>query len=149
MKLAHALGYSIRALTESTSDEVPLCEVILAGEGTGKVLQGAVFETALRWHDYTLLFVTDNVPFEDTLNIYLLDRHLNVADYARMYFIYATGIFSDIDLEEDDTVRFDFLGEKRWVLKLFSKKKFFIPVLSDTFGVHRPFSFFRRFQLSS
>jgi hypothetical protein len=43
MKLIHAPGYSIRVITSSTSDEVPLCEVIVAGKGTGKILQCAVF----------------------------------------------------------------------------------------------------------
>lgn len=63
------------------------------------------------------MFITDDVPFEEGLNIYLLDQQLNVADYARMYFGYSTGIFSDLDLTEDDTVRFRFLGEKIWTLK--------------------------------
>lgn len=67
-----------------------------------------MFEAALRWNDYVLLFLTDDVPFEETLNIYLLDKDLNVIDLARMYFMYATGIFSDLDLSEPDTVRFRF-----------------------------------------
>lgn len=148
MKLIHAPGYSIRVITSSTSDEVPLCEVIVAGKGTGKILQGAVFEAALKWNDYVLLFVTNDVFFEDTLNIYLLDQALNVVDYARMYYIYATGIFSDVDLDEIDTVQFTFLGDLRWVLRLFPEKKFFIPIFSDAFGVHRPLTFYRKFQLS-
>lgn len=96
MNLVHAPDYSIRCIKAST-DEVPLCEVMFGGKGTGKVLQGAVFEAALKWNDYILLFVTDDVPFEDTLNIYLLDQQLNIEDYARMYYIYATGIFADVD----------------------------------------------------
>ncbi|MBV7538994.1 hypothetical protein KW842_24805 [Duganella sp. sic0402] len=149
MKLLHTPAYSIRVITLSDADTVPLCEIIMAGKATGVILQGAVFEAALKWHDYTLLFLTNDVPFEDTLNIYLLDRDLNVADYARMYFMYATGIFSDLDLTEADTVRFNFLGEKRWILKLFSQKRFFVPVASSALEVHRPFTFFRRFQLSA
>lgn len=148
MKLLHAPNYSIRTITPSTSDAEPTCEVIVAGTATGRVLQGAVFEAALKWNEYTLLFLTDDVPFEDTLNIYLLDQHLNVEDYARMYFMYSTGIFSDLDLTENDTVRFRFLGEKVWTVRLFAEKKFVIPIVSDPLGVHRPFKFFRRFQLS-
>ncbi|MYM36862.1 hypothetical protein GTP38_21260 [Duganella sp. FT94W] len=148
MKLTHASGYSIRVITASTSDAVPLCEVVIDGTGTGKVLQGAVFEAALKWNDEVLLFLTDDVPFEDTLNIYLLDQHLHVADYARMYFMYSTGILSDVDLTEADTVRFNFLGKKRWTLKLFAEKKFCIPILSEALGVHRSLGLYRRFQLS-
>lgn len=149
MNPLHTSDYSIRVVTASTSDDVPQCEVVVAGTGTGKILQGAVFEAALKWNDYILLFVTNDVPFEDTLNIYLLDSQMNVEDYARLYYIYATGIFSALDVSEPDTVRFNFLGEQRWVLKLFDQKKFFVPVLSDTFGVHRPLTFFRKFHLSA
>lgn len=102
---------------------------------------------ALRWNGYVLLFLTDDVPFEDTLNIYLLDANLNIVDLARMFFIYATGIFSDLDLTQPDTVRFCFFGGTVWTLKLSPEKKFTLPVISDPTGVHRPFSFFRMFQL--
>ncbi|WP_373991259.1 hypothetical protein [Duganella sp. BuS-21] len=149
MKLVHAPGYSIRVITPSTSDTEPVCEVTVAGAATSTVLDGAVLEAALTWKEYVLLFLTNDVPFEDTLNIYLLDRHLNVADYARMYFMYSTGIFSHLDLTEDDTVRFEFLGEMTWTLKLFPEKKFAIPIVSAPLGVHRPHTFFQRFQLSA
>jgi hypothetical protein len=149
MKLVHAPDYSIRVITPSTSDTEPVCEVIVAGAATSIVLEGAVLEAALTWKEYLLLFLTNDVPFEDTLNIYLLDAHLNVTDYARMYYIYSTGIFSHLDLTEDDTVRFEFLGEMTWTLKLFSEKKFAVPVVSAPSGVHRPLTFFQRFQLSA
>lgn len=149
MKLQHAPHYSIHVIRESSSDQVPLCEVIIAGKSTGKIVQGAVFEAALTWNEYLLLFLTDDVPYEDGLNIYLLDQHLHVADYAQMYFMYSTGIFSDLDLSEDDIVRFRFLGESAWTLKLFPLKRFVMPVVSATLGVHRPWALYRRFQLSA
>lgn len=148
MRLLHAPEYAIRPITPSTSDAGPTCEVIIAGAATGKVLKGAVFEAALRWGDYTLLFLSDDVLFEEGLNIYLLDRHLNLEDSAQMYFMYSMGMFSDLDLAEEDTVRFGFWGEDVWTLKLFSERKFVVPIVSDSLGVHRPFRFFRRFQLS-
>lgn len=149
MKLLHASDYEVRTIRESTSDVVPLCEVMVGGQPTGKILQGAVFKAALKWREYILLFITDDVPFEEGLNIYLLDQQLNVADYARMYFGYSTGIFSDLDLTEDDIVRFRFLGEKIWTLRLFVRKQFVPPIISASLGVHRPWTFSRKFQLSS
>ncbi|MHA4870441.1 hypothetical protein ACXZ1M_22375 [Duganella sp. PWIR1] len=148
MKLVHAPDYSIRVITASTSEIEPVCEVVVAGIATGKFLEGAVFEAALRWNGFVLLFLTNDVPFEETLNIYLLDQHLNVADYARMYFMYSTGIFSDLDLAEDDAVWFKFFGETTWKLKLFPKKGLVIPIFSVPLGAHRPFTFFQRFKLS-
>lgn len=149
MKLLHAPNYTIRVIRESTSEDVPLCEVMIAGAPTGKILQGAVLAAALRWQDYVLLFITDDVPFEEGLNIYLLDPELNVTDYARMYFMYSTGVFSNLDLTQDDMVRFHFLGEKVWTLTLFARRKFALPLMAPRLGVHRPLSFFRRFQLSA
>lgn len=149
MKLLPTSEYAVRVITASDADTVPLCEIIFTGKATGVVVEGAIFEAALRWNDYTLLFITNDVPFEETLNIYLLDRYFHVADYAHMYFIYSTGIFSDLDLTNADTVHFNFLDEKRWTLSLFPQKRFVVPILSTALGVHRPLTFFRRFQLSA
>lgn len=148
MKLAHATEYAIRVIVESSSETVPMCEVVIAGVATKAVLEGAILKAALKWDDYVVLFISNDVPFEDSLNIYLLDRRLNVLDSASMYAAYSTGIFSNLDLSQADIVRFHFLGEGTWTLKLFPKKQFAIPGLYSPLGVHRPFAFFRRFQLS-
>jgi len=147
VRLLPAPDYAIRVITPSTPDSAPTSEIIRAGKPTGKVIGGAVLRAALNWNEYVLLFLTDDVPFEETLSIYLLDADLNVVDSARMYFIYATGIFSDLDLTQPDTVRFRFFAGIVWTLKLFSKKTFALPILSDPTGVHRPLSFFRMFQI--
>jgi hypothetical protein len=134
-------------LTPLTSDMAPTSEIIAGGVPTGKVVDGAIFEAALRWNEYVLLFLTDDVPFEDGLNIYLLDANLDIVDSAHMFFIYSTGIFSDLDLTQSDTVRFCFFGGIVWTLKLFHKKTFALPIISDPRGVSRPFTFFRRFRI--
>ena len=147
MNLVHAPDYSIRVVTSSTQDTAPTSEIMIGGVPTGKVVPGAVFEAALRWNEYVLLFLTDDVPFEDTLNLYLLDENLDIVDLARMYFMYATGIFSDLDLTQPDTVRFCFFGGIVWTLKLFPEKIFALPIISDPRGVNRPVAFFRKFQI--
>ncbi|WP_343732982.1 hypothetical protein [Duganella sp.] len=149
MKLTHAPDYAIRVVTPSASDTIPKSEILIAGVPTGKIVDGAVFEAALRWHEYTLLFLTDDVPFEDTLNIYLLDAALNIVDWARMYFMYSTGIFSNLDLTQENAIRFCFFAERTWTLKLFPETKFALPRISDPIGVSRPLKFFRMFQLDS
>lgn len=126
-----------------------MSEVVVAGVGTNKFVDGAVFQAAFKWNDYVLLFLTDDVIFEETLNIYLVDKDLNIVDVARMYHIYSTGIFSDLDLSESDTVRFRFFEGLVWTLRLLSEKAFAIPFFSDPTGVHRPLKFFRMFHLCS
>jgi hypothetical protein len=147
VKLLPAPDYAIRAIAPTTPDAAPASEIIVAGMATGKVIGGAVLRAALKWKEYVLLFLTDDVPFEDTLSIYLIDADLNVLDWARMYFIYATGIFSDLDLTHDDTVRFRFFAGMVWTLKLLPKKAFALPIISDPRGVSRPFAFSRMFQI--
>jgi len=149
MKLFNVPDYSIRTVTPSTSDMAPTSEIIAGGVPTGKIVDGAIFEAALKWNDYLLLFLTDDVPFEEGLNIYLLDARLDIVDSAQMCFMYSTGIFSDLDLTQPDTVRFRFFGGVVWTLKLFPQKKFALPIISDPIGVSRPFTFFRRFRIFS
>lgn len=147
VKLLPSSDYTIRVIVPSTPDAAPTSEIIVAGVPTGRTIGGAVLKAALRWNEYVLLFLTDDVPFEETLSIYLLDADLMVVDSARMYFIYSTGIFSDLDVTQPDTVRFRFFEGIVWILKLFPKKTFVLPVISDPRGVSRPFTFFRMFQI--
>ncbi|MGV7210122.1 hypothetical protein ACLB1G_19965 [Oxalobacteraceae bacterium A2-2] len=148
MKLSHVPGYAIRQVTTPTPDKAPTSEIVITGIPSGTIVDGAVLEAALKWNDYVLLFLSDDCPFEETLNIYLLDTNLQVADLARMYHIYTAAAFSDLDLSLPDTVRFRFFGETVWTLTLFADKKFMLPIVSAPTGVHRPFSFFHRFQLA-
>ncbi|WP_211923249.1 hypothetical protein [Duganella radicis] len=149
MGLIHAPEYCTRLVEPSMPDVQPTSEIIVAGTNTQKFVAGAVFQAALRWNDYLLLFLTDDVIFEETLNIYLLDKDLNIVDLARMYHMYSTGVFSDLDLSEPDTVRFRFFEGLVWTLRLLNEQAFAVPFFSDPTGVHRPFKFFRRFHLHS
>ena len=103
MKLIPAAEYSIRVITPPTPELTPQSEIMVAGVPTGKVIAGAILTAALRWGQFVLLFLTDDVPFEDTLRMYLLDQDLTVVDSARMGAMYSTGIFSALDLTEPDT----------------------------------------------
>lgn len=147
MKLHVAHNISIHLVTPSTSEVLPTSEIYIAGVATGKILEGAALEAALTWRDSILLFLTNDVPFEETLNIYLLDENLKLLDLARMYYIYATGVFSALDLTQEDTVRFSFYSGKVWTLRLLPKQIFALPIINDPAGVHRPFRLFRRFLL--
>lgn len=149
MKLIHAPEYSIRVVTAPTPELTPQSEIVVADVPSGKVVAGAVLRNALRWGQFVLLFLTDDVPFEDALRIYLLDRNLAVVDSVRMGAMYSTGIFSDLDLSEPDTVRFQFFEGLVWTLRLLPEEEFAIPFVSESAGVSRPFKFFRRIRLTA
>lgn len=148
MKLIPAPEYSIRVITPPTPEVTPQSEITVAGVPTGKVIAGAILRAALRWGEFVLIFLTDDVPFEDTLRMYLLDQDLAVVDSARMGAMYSTGIFSALDLTEPDTVRFQFFDGVLWTLTLLSEEEFAIPIISEPTSVSRPFKFFRRIRLA-
>jgi hypothetical protein len=149
MKLLPAPEYAIRVIVPSTSETAPESEIMIDAVPAGKIIGGAVLEAALKWNDYVLLFLTDDVPFEEGLNIYLLDAKLNVLDSAQIGWMYSTGIFSNLDLTASNIVRFRFFAEQVWTLKLLPEKEFALPIISDPLAVSRPFKFFRMFQLHS
>jgi hypothetical protein len=131
----------------SSPEEVPRCEIVLNRGRTGVTLDGAILEAALSWRDYFLIFLTDNIPHEDSLRIYLLDANLTVVDSASMGGMYVTGAFADLRLCPPDVVRFRFFGEVEWELMLLGERTFALPGVFGTVGVSRPFRCYRWFEL--
>ena len=127
---------------------IPHSEIIAHGNRTGKIIRGAILEAALVWHDLLLAFVTDDIPQEDTLRIYLLDQRFNVIDTATLSGMYSTGSFRELTLTPPDTLNFRFIGDVVWTLRLLPGVIFKLPMLTDPPGVHRPLSCYRRFTLA-
>jgi len=148
VKLIHPSEFALRLIGSPPSEDLPQSEVIINRQPTGHIIDGAVLEAAIRWHDLVLAFVTDDIMYEETLHIYLFDAKLNVVDSARLGWMYATGVFSLLELCPPDTVRFLFFGDTDWTLELFSDEVFAIPFFKDPRGVSRPFRFHRRFQIT-
>lgn len=61
---------------------MPKSEILIQGEPTGKLVDGAFLEATVGWGDIYLAFVTDDIPAENTLRVYLFDPHLNLIDSA-------------------------------------------------------------------
>ena len=132
----------------SGDDETPVSDIWLHGSPTGKRVPGAVLEAAVELDRHYMLFMTDDVPFEETLGIFLLDDRLNVVDSARLGGLYSTGSFSALELCEPNTVRFRFIGDTTWSVRVLSRPELRVPVLPDAPGVIRPFGFYRHFIVS-
>lgn len=120
--------------------------IIADGVDTGQVVDGAILEAAVQWKSDTLLFLTDDTPFEDFLRIYLFDARWNPLDHAAIGAMYSTGIFSSLALVPPDALRFTFFSGTMWELKFLDKAVFCLP-LSSPRSVSRPFSFHKRFDL--
>ena len=120
------------------------------GEDTGTVVPGIVLEAQIALDRGWLLFTSHGVPFEEGLDITLLDAACAIADGAALFGAYATGTFRNLVLASDDTVVFDFFGPRSWRVRLFDKPQFRLPVpwLVEPPGVHRKFGFTRHFAVS-
>ncbi|SDH43992.1 MULTISPECIES: hypothetical protein [unclassified Duganella] len=148
MKLVPTSECALRLIGSPLGQGMPQSELMLNRQSTGVIIDGAVLEVAIRWHDLLLVFVTDDIMHEDTLRIYLFDARLDLVDSAKLGWMYATGAFSLLELCPPNTVRFLFFGDTDWTLELFNTDVFAIPFISEPRGVSKPLRFHRRFQVT-
>ena len=95
-----------------------------------------------------LLFLTDDVPYEERLSITLLDRDLRPLDSAWLGGMYATGTWSEPAIEGPGRLRFRFIDAKVWRLALLPGPALRLP-FGEPRGSHRPFGLMRHFVLSA
>lgn len=145
MRLASEI--SVRHQPDADENVVPTCAVLLQGAACSTTVNGAVLEAAVRWRSFYLLFVTDDVPFEEGLNIHLLDDHGRLLDSATLGGAYSTGNFRDLSLSEGNTLSFRFIGDTTWHLELLERSQFRLPLVSEPAGVSRRMGFSRHFIL--
>lgn len=143
MRVANEL--TVRAL--HADGDMSRCVLLRDGVPVGQRLPGAILEAALQCQDHYLLFITDDVPYEEALHIVLLDAQWHTIDRATLSGPYTTGSFTGLNLHAPSTVRFRFFGDTDWELELLSASAFRVPLLGDPVGVTRPFGFTRRFVL--
>ncbi|WP_159628126.1 hypothetical protein [Massilia puerhi] len=146
MQILTSTDVALRLTSPWTETKLAQSEILINGESTGKVITGEVLETAVEWRGLRILFVTDNIPLEDYLRIYLLDAQWQIIDSASLGAMYSTGAFSGLELQPPDILRFNFIGGITWTMELLETARFRLP-FTDPRGVSRPLSFSRRFNL--
>lgn len=86
------------------------CDVMLNGESMGILVPGHILEAAVQVNDQRyILFLTDDVIFEESLTIALIDVHDGLKEIVRLGNEYSTGSFADLQIT-DDSVNFRFIG---------------------------------------
>jgi hypothetical protein len=141
-------GFTLTVVFPSTNEAEPICRLFFHGRDTGQDLPGAILEAALRADQEWLLFLTHDIPFEESLEICLLDSSFKVLDRATLMALNATGNFENLQILSDQRVRFHFLGKGFWELELLKRSGFRLPLVSEPLGMVRSFGFSRRFILS-
>ena len=124
-------------IAANSEDELPRSKLYIDNSDTGLILTGAVLEAAVKFRDHYLVFLTNDIPFEESLNIYYIDNNLTIIDAATLGAIYSTGHFRGLQLMEPNCVKFNFFGGTDWVVELFVTKQKHLPFFSDPKGVTR------------
>jgi len=138
----------IRPVGDVDPEESLKSEVLRLDRLTGTLVTGVVLETAIRTDaGQYILFLTDDILFEDFLNIHLLDSAGNLLDSASIGSPYSTGTFSLIRTEPPDKIRFGFIGETEWVVEVLSRPTLRIPMISEPKGVWRSRKLRRHFEI--
>lgn len=84
MRQLSTLEFSAQLASPFTNREPASSEILLDGKPTGMIVTGAVLEAALEWQGYRIAFLTDDIPFEDVLRIYMFDGDMNLVVQSRL-----------------------------------------------------------------
>lgn len=147
MRLLSTSEFATRLASPYTDTALARSELLLGGRSTGVIVTGAVLEAALEWQGYRIVFLSDDIPFEDMLRIYMFDADLTLVDAAVLGAMYSTGTFAELSLQPPDALTFRFFAGTVWRMVLLAKREFALPFLFDPSGVSRKFKFFRHFRI--
>ena len=129
--------FRARRLTEPPNTDAPRVELSYGGRDTGSIVPGALLERQYVLIDGRfLLFLTDDVPYEETLRIHLLSREFQILDGLEFGGAYVTAGLSDVTTEKADTVTFSFVHKACCRLRVDAKPSWRSPLLL-TPGVRR------------
>jgi hypothetical protein len=144
LRLADNISFVRR---EPAAGAVPHGVLCRMGAQVGEPLAGAVLEAAVDWRGHTLVLLSDDVPYEDMLRIYLFDGEFRLLDAATLGAMYATGSFSSLRLSDPNEVWFAFIGESNWVLELLDRPVVGLPFWGESKWVTRTRRILRHFRL--
>lgn len=147
MRLLSTSEFSTRLATPYTDAALATSELLLDAKPTGLIVTGAVLEAAVEWHGYRIAFLTDDIPFEDMLRIYMFDANMALVDSAVLGAMYSTGTFAELSLQPPNALTFRFFGGTIWRMVLLAELEFSLPFFSDPRGVSRKLKFFRHFRI--
>lgn len=128
---------SLSEVNEASDTAQARSEVLIEGKPTGIVVPGKVLEAAIKVdaHRY-LLFVTDDVIFEEMLTLLLLDISQGVIEELTIGDAYTSGHFEALKVSPR-SVSFRFIGDTTWTVKVSASPALKLP-FSDPRGVSRP-----------
>jgi len=139
---------SLSEVHEATDAAQARSEVLIDGNSTGIIIPGKVLEAAIKIESRRyLLFVTDEVIFEEMLIILVLDSSQGMIEKLTIGGAYSSGHFEDLTVSPR-SVSFRFIGDATWIVKVSSIPTFKLP-FSDPPSVSRPMTLRKYIDISA
>ncbi|MEH0888134.1 hypothetical protein [Enterobacter sp. UNJFSC 003] len=128
---------SLAKVREATDFSQAQSDVVINGNNTDIIVPGQVLEAAVQVNDQRyILFLTDDVIFEESLTIVLIDLQDGVKEVIRLGNEYSTGSFENLSVTAD-SIHFRFIGDSLWTIKTADSPRLRLPFGSDPKGVKR------------
>lgn len=113
------------------------CEIFLEDKNTGIIVFGKELEAAVRVSDKRfLLFTTDDIVYEESLNIFYIDTESGIIERLSLGGHYVTGTVENLNVNEN-SVSFSFIGDTTWTVHVLPTPSLRLP-FTDPPGVSRP-----------
>ena len=136
---------TLKLIDEGSDIERPKSQLQVKGSLTQMVLDGAILEACIKCEGLYLLFVIDDIPYEEALYFYLLDGNFNMLDSASLGAPYSTGTFANLHLQPPFKAGFQFIGNTEWTIEILAQPRMRVPFLSNPKGVMHNYGFYRHF----
>jgi hypothetical protein len=139
--------FSLQPLTKRS--EPALSRLLVEGASRGPIVPGRWMEAQLAGDGFFLLFITHDCPYEEQLDICLIDTGFAMLDDVSLCWMYSTGRFRNLTVRSDRIVAFNFYGGVRWVVEVLRAPVRHFPLLGGPKGVWRKFGFSRQLAIST
>lgn len=107
--------------TEQAEDQPPKL-ILKLNSNLSIEVTGAILEAQYTDGNRHILFVTEDIPFEETLHIYLLNSNLEPIDNLSLSAIYSPGILKDLSITQPNKISFSFFNaQEKWQLEIFDR----------------------------
>jgi len=136
--------FSSRQIKSSDNSQPPCLQLIKDDKSFGGPQKGALIEAQYQVDDRYLLFITDDVPYEETLRIYLIAGNGDVLDSLEFGGYLANGTLEGLNIVGEHSIEFSFIHKKRCRLTVKPNSGWKKPLIF-TPGVSRPGGLKKRF----
>ena len=119
---------------------VPRSELVIGGRNCGESVEGLVLEAVYPVAVGYMLFVTDDVPFEEGLHLHLVDHDGKLLDTIFLGAAYTTGSLSELRRIAPDLFRFSFFENQPLRLQVCEASRFRWPCQGGVSGARVGYS---------